>query len=846
MKEYVRENIRIQFLSDDIVRLEEGKKGVFCDDDTLLLAAKSTFAAQEAEVAVKPDGTYVTRGDVTVFVPAGTKTLGGIKVLLNEKKAYVYKNLRNSGELPPFNKTPDIFPLADNPRVISPEGGYASDGRKNSGYTLESNVKDVYLLICRGNAAKLRKLYVELTGRSELVRLSTLGSWNSRYFKYDQHSAEKMILDYASHDVPLDNIVIDTDWRLAGDRGIGYDVNTELFPDMPAYFRFAHEHGVDVMFNDHPEPQDGCTSCLDPKEAEFRNRRLSEHLLNGLDTWWYDRNWFTKLVSPIEGIAPETWGMHIFSDVTKHVRQKESGNKDIYRRPDVMSNVDNIQNGVYLGIANSASHRYPFQWTGDIGSNYDDIEHALTQMVMCGDNCIPYVNPDCGGHFGTPLKDTFVRWMQLGALGTILRPHCTNVVKRFREPWAYDDDFVENTVRNYIKLRYRLLPLLYTEAYKAYRDGSPICRSLGWNYPEDKKATACKTQYMIGDNLLVAPVFGGKFNKVPSEYYVAPVSVDCYNDDIDGHPIETKQLSEVEIGDASALFEKIDFAHCCPTVWKTKLALKEDSRLFVDADGGVRVFVDGVLVVDERDWRSSMKYDAGLVTADKIHEVCIEYFNVVGKARIGLEYMKQSDLETKAVYLPEGKWINLFDGKIYQGKKTVRIKTDKVEKMPLFARLGGVIVTARDANNTKSQKWDKLTFDLFPVKDANDKGFVYEDDRNTTAYKYGQYQTTDYSVTYDSAENKLVLTIDPVKGGFDGVYAVKNRKIRVKYHICGEWTKVKEVKLNGETVKTALRSRKKNEFPLSDSNFASDSRLLTFDFTADSKKHYSVEIFLDK
>ena len=100
---------------------------------------------------------------------------------------------------------------------------------------------------------------------------------------------------------------------MASDRGIGYDVDTNLFPDMNGYYRFAHDHGVDVMFNDHPEPQDGCTSCIDPKEVAYRAMRLAEHLENGLDTWWYDRNWHTKLVSPAEGIAPETWGMYIFS-----------------------------------------------------------------------------------------------------------------------------------------------------------------------------------------------------------------------------------------------------------------------------------------------------------------------------------------------------------------------------------------------------------------------------------------------------------------------------------------------------------------------------------------------------
>ncbi|HCY50140.1 MAG TPA: hypothetical protein DHU79_07760, partial [Clostridiales bacterium] len=145
----------------------------------------------------------------------------------------------------------------------------------------------------------------------------------------------------------------------------------------------------------------------------------------------YDRNWHTKLVSPAEGIEPETWGMYIFSEVTKHAWQKKAKNNVVYRRPDIMSNVDNIVNGRYCGIGNSASHRYSIQWTGDVGSDNFALAEAVTDMLRCGDNAIPYAHPDCGGHTGNPDKDLYLRWMQFGSLASVLRPHCTNTVRRF-------------------------------------------------------------------------------------------------------------------------------------------------------------------------------------------------------------------------------------------------------------------------------------------------------------------------------------------------------------------------------------------------------------------------------
>ena len=92
MKQYIQNNIRIQFLSRDVIRLEVGKKGVFCDKDTLLVANKSAFDGVDVNVVTKSDGTYVECGDVTVFVPTDAGSLVGVKVFVDGKIAYVYKN----------------------------------------------------------------------------------------------------------------------------------------------------------------------------------------------------------------------------------------------------------------------------------------------------------------------------------------------------------------------------------------------------------------------------------------------------------------------------------------------------------------------------------------------------------------------------------------------------------------------------------------------------------------------------------------------------------------------------------------------------------------------------------
>jgi hypothetical protein len=285
---------------------------------------------------------------------------------------YRYRTAKNSGELPKIGKTPFVFALTDSPRIVCPSAGYSAESQQR--FEIEKNTRDVYLLVCRHDAKKLRSLYVSLTGRNEMVRLANLGSWNSRYYKYTQKEAQEMIDLYRKHAVPLDNMVIDTDWRAATERGIGYDINTTLFPDMKGFFDYAHGRNVEIMFNDHPEPQEGAKSAFDPKEIAFREEKLQSLTELGLDTWWYDRNWITALISPVKSLLPETVGMYLFADVTKNHYAKRSGSSKIHRRPVIMANVNNIQNGTYCKVSDSASHRYSVQWTGDIGCKN---EHLL-------------------------------------------------------------------------------------------------------------------------------------------------------------------------------------------------------------------------------------------------------------------------------------------------------------------------------------------------------------------------------------------------------------------------------------------------------------------------------------
>lgn len=811
MKQFIFGNVRVQVLCNDIVRIERGEHGRFSDANTFLMPNKISF--RDREVCAEQKGNAVVVGKYRLTVPEGAEDLSGVTLTENGKTLYTYAPLKNSGELPAPDATPAVFALADVPRIVVPEGGYSYRGNiPDSGYFIEENAEDVYLFMCGGDFKKLRRLYVELTGRCELVRLSTLGSWNSKYFAYDENSAMQLILDFEKHGVPLDNMVIDTDWRAASDRGIGYDVDLNLFPDMARFLRFAHGHGVEICFNDHPEPVEGAKSLLSPEEVKYREEKLTSLLDMGLDIWWYDRNWHTKLKSPTENINPETFGLYLFEDVTRHHWQRQAGSREVYRRPVIMGNVDNVLNGAYKGIASSASHRYSIQWTGDIGSESYDIAQEVKSLIRGGNNGIAYINADCGGHTGNPDKKTFVRWMQFGVFSPVFRPHCTKIVERTREPWVFDEETLK-IVKEYNFMRYRLLPVIYKNAYENYLTGEPIFKSLGYEYPNDKRALQCTDEYMLGNNILVAPVAGTVPDILEKECYVAPVEATYFDGrEWKGAPLATAKYDKLNLFCDNVSPEKGVPAYDFSARFTTKIELKESAELILCTDDGATAWVDGEKVLQDEATHGTVNHSLGVYPAG-VHELRVDYFQAGGEAECTLRYAKarQENGEEREVYLPAGKWLDVFGGKVYEGGGTMK-RTYALREMPLFVRLGALLPLAREAKNTKEQKWDKLVYDFYPCKEAADSGYLYEDDTETTAYKKGEYRKSAFEAGYCKECNAYAVKLSAAQGKFAGEKCFASREVTVKFHRLGG-ERVKKVTINGEKVLFSTFGRDQSVYP---------------------------------
>ena len=490
-------DVRIQPLGPHLVRIEQRGPAGFEDRETFTVRARGGEAVAAAETR-EAGAVCVATANYRVVAPAGATGLDGIRVesASGETLCVLSNAMLSKTFLPAPSALPAVWVLGDAPRAVPPARGALpppeGEDDPTSGWDLANDAPDVYVFFPAASGyARFRADFLRLTGAVPLVPLYALGLWYSRYYPYSEQTALGVIDRFRKEEIPLDVFVADTDWRVGA--SCGYGINAELFPDMARFVRLAHERRVRVMLNDHPEPKG--KSALDPEELRYRQAGLTSLLGLGADLWWFDRNWHTHLQAPAPGLDKEVWGMRLYHDITRDFRPD--------RRPLIMSNVDGINNGRLDAPSHPAAHRFPVWWTGDTCAEWNYLRMGVGNGVDSGiRSLLPYVHEDLGGHHGQPDPELYVRFMQFGAFSPVARIHCTTQVHRY--PWEYGAE-AARIVGDFFRLRYRLLPMLYAAAFEAHRTGTPLMRRCDLEWPAFPEA-ADSTQYLLGDDLLVAPI----------------------------------------------------------------------------------------------------------------------------------------------------------------------------------------------------------------------------------------------------------------------------------------------------------------------------------------------------
>ncbi len=392
-----------------------------------------------------------------------------------------------------------------------------------------------YYFIYGPQIKKVISSYTELTGRMQMPPMWSLGYQQSKWSYYPESTVRRIADTFRDKKIPCDVIYLDIDYmngyrvftwnknRFPNPEKMISDLKDEGFKIIPiidpgvkadsTYFA-AKEGLAKNLFVKYPDgvvyegqvwPSWSYFTDFTKKEGrEWWGEKLSAMLKQGVEGFWNDMN------------EPSVWGqafpdMVQFSDNGFGASHRKIHN--VYALEEARATYDafqkyspNERHFMLTRAGFAGIQRYSAVWTGDNVSNEESLRLACTMPQGMGLSGIPFVGSDVGGFIGVPSRWLYTRWMELGAFTPFFRGHSA-INQKDKEPWAFGGE-VEGWVRNIISLRYELLPFFYNEFYNSTETGLPIMRPMFLNYQNDDECYSggAEHQFMIGDNLLVAPV----------------------------------------------------------------------------------------------------------------------------------------------------------------------------------------------------------------------------------------------------------------------------------------------------------------------------------------------------
>jgi alpha-D-xyloside xylohydrolase len=158
---------------------------------------------------------------------------------------------------------------------------------------------------------------------------------------------------------------------------------------------------------------------------------------------------------------------------------------------------------LFARSATAGGQQFPIHWGGDCFSTFNSMSESLRGGLSLGLSGFGFWSHDIGGFEGTPPVAVYKRWLAFGLLSSHSRLHGSS---SYRVPWIYDSEAVD-VLRHFTKLKCSLMPYLYAKAVDARDEGVPVMRAMMLEFPGDPAMDYLDRQYMLGDSILVAPVF---------------------------------------------------------------------------------------------------------------------------------------------------------------------------------------------------------------------------------------------------------------------------------------------------------------------------------------------------
>lgn len=389
--------------------------------------------------------------------------------------------------------------------------------------------------------------YTELTGRSQLPPLWALGYQQSRWGYYPEKRVRDLAARFRATRTPCDAIYLDIDY-MNGYRVFTWDASR--FPDPKALVTDLKRDGfhtvviidpgikVDDAYGVYRSGQAAGVFVRRQDGSEFRGPvwpgtcAFPDFTSSAARKWWGAQfaglvgvgiaGFWTDMNEPSVFLPPdfgEPWTLqHPAKTFPPDTRHDGDGQPDSHAR---YHNVygQQMTRATHDGVLALAPERRPFvltratyaggqryaaSWTGDNIATWEHLELTIPMLLTMGLNGQSMVGADVGGFVDAPTPELYARWLQAACLTPIMRSHTVTGTPD-QEPFSYGDGYADLN-RATIELRYELMPYLYTQFEQAERTGEPVMRPLWLDTPSDPRVLLVDDQFLVGRDLLVAPV----------------------------------------------------------------------------------------------------------------------------------------------------------------------------------------------------------------------------------------------------------------------------------------------------------------------------------------------------
>ena len=405
--------------------------------------------------------------------------------------------------------------------------------------TVPDDTLDLYLVVGPDPKARLAS-YTALTGRAYVPDPWAFGYWMGRC-RY--HTAAEMLAvadGMRENEIPCDVLHLDPDWLIVDRLNTDFLWNEERFGDRAEFIRELAARGVrlsvwelpylDPASPRYPQARDAGYLLVDATgepvniqntpTPDGRPRGIVDFFNPAALAWWQDlhrdfladgvavfKTDFGEAVPDSVVPADGTPARHAHNLFTLRYNGAVS---------DVVREVTGGRSLVWGRSGWAGSQRYPGQWGGDAESTVVGMQSTLRGGLSYALSAPGLWSHDIGGFFGSELTPgLYARWTQFGALSPLMRAHGL----RPREPWEYGEQVLA-VARNWIRLRYSLLPYLWQVAHEAADRGLPMLRPMALEFPADPATRHLDGQFLLGPDLLVAPVFADTTGTVRHQFYV--------------------------------------------------------------------------------------------------------------------------------------------------------------------------------------------------------------------------------------------------------------------------------------------------------------------------------------